>query len=390
MALAYDPGSEADVYGRGARRRVRTAVGGTRGTESFEGRTNRRRAPDRLSHQDLEELEALWGLRDSAAGVRSSHGAVQARLLRAPPRDDLRKTVIAELERAGGRMPEGTLHRIVVAEQGTGTAYEVRRAITMLTNAGKLERVPVEQPKGTKADAEEKATPPRGDGSGIETLRMLLPVDRLTVAQRGWTGYDLRLVRAEEKVGKPRKRGDVEMVPEAFGSLRSKELHVVTAEEEAADLVTMRLALRSTKTRQDSKQDLWRRQDLALEREHHTLYVSDDSGGYSNVEHDDNLSSKQRAGIERATSTLARLSERHRLVIRSYYFEAKDSLHHVGEHTIHAEKAMAEHKASTAATVIRWLAKDAEWTAQLLAQAEELVGEASVAYRDARRAVSRG
>jgi hypothetical protein len=62
-----------------------------------------------LGGQEREpsELTYLWHDYDAQLGVRSIQGAIENRLLTAPPRDDARPDIVAELERAGGRAPEG-------------------------------------------------------------------------------------------------------------------------------------------------------------------------------------------------------------------------------------------------------------------------------------------
>jgi hypothetical protein len=401
MAAASDL-VDAVRTGHGVRQRVYRPAGGTKGTESFGARRRGPREADRLHPHDIEDLEALWGMFDSSMGMRSVHGAVEARLRRAPPRDDVRGMVLRELDRAGGRAPEGAILRIVCSEKGFGTSYEVERAITMLRVYGKIERVAVPSPASHKGEADEHQACPRGDGTGIESMRMLMPPDRLTAAQRQWTGYDLRLVSKPEKTSRsrlsPRERLS-EMDPvgveaaQTVDEVLSYDVNTGADIEDTSEigervdeLLTMRLSLRSTRSKEGARAAQWRRQDEALEAEHHRIECSESSGGFT-VQHDDHLSARQRGGIERGSSTLALISQRYRLVIRSWYFEAKEDLLAIGEMTEHALQAMQERCAPTPSTVIRWLFDDATWMEKLNNQAESLVTDASIAYKDARRSL---
>lgn len=262
-------------------------------------------------------------------------------------------------------MPEGALLRIVAAEKGLATVYEVRRATQMLQAQRKVERVQVGPPTCQRVGIDDvSVTPPRGDGAGIDNMRMALPPERLTEAQRQWTGYEIRLIRPEEQ------------------KVENGEL-------------AMRLALRMTKLTGEAKRDRWRRQDEALEAECHRIEVHDTDGGQRPIEHEDSsLTARQIAGITRASATLALISATHRAVIRSWYFDAKESLEAVGEYTAMAQEAAEAAKAPTVATMIRRRAQaasqnyDPEWVAGLRKAAEILLDEASGAYREARRAIS--
>jgi hypothetical protein len=314
----------------------------------------------------VEDLGTLWGMRDSSIGMRSVHGAVQAQLLRAPPRDDVRRTLVEELERAGGRAPEGAILRIVAAEKGLATTYEIRRAVDMLAAHGRLERLRVEPPKSPSETKEKDGAPPRG----IENIRMPLPVDRLTTAQRQWTGFDLRLTRATEPLP-----DDLEEIADGERGVRQR-----------GDL-TMRLALRAAKDPMAARRERWRRQDEALEAECQRIDCKE-SMGYDMRSHDDaGLGPHQIAAIDRATHSLSAIAQTFRLVIRRFYFEQRDDVLGVAEYTTLALEAARLARAPTVPTVIRQRWEDDAWMGQLTEASECLVTDASVAYKDARRLV---
>ena len=116
-----------------------------RATQSYESRVDQEAAAKqslRLSAKEIECLEYLWRGYASELGCKSLHGATENRLLRSPPKNTARPLVLAELERAGGRAPEGAVLRILAAEGCT--RYETRQAIHWLLQGGAIERTPVD------------------------------------------------------------------------------------------------------------------------------------------------------------------------------------------------------------------------------------------------------
>jgi hypothetical protein len=396
MAIAFDVNdleAGSAVRSKGVRQRVVRAVGGTRGTESFEGRQKpaQRRRFDRLNRVELDELNDLWGMYDSSIGQRSVHGAVEARLLRAPPRDEVRSDILDELLRAGGRMPEGALLRIVAAQKGKATVYEARRALKMLQVYGKVERVAVDVPPMPDAIKMERSskTPP-GDGTGIVSMTMTFAPDRLTDAQREWTGYEVRIVRRPE---------DEALSPAEDPARERGDLTMSTLARVRSTIHERRLAL---------KMDQWRKQDEALEAELHQCYCSDNQAGhYATSDGHDGVSSRQRAGMERAGSALSLIMPTHRRILRRFYFErgpsflacvqkgwqadwlhATDELLCVAEFTERAQVATKAVGAPTVVTLLRSREHDESWLDQLRRSCDEVVGESSLAYKEARRSIA--
>jgi hypothetical protein len=68
----------------------REVEGGLRAYESAPERRTRKRS-DRLSPAERAELEYLWGAYTADLGSRSVQGAIEDRLRRAQPRDEVRK-----------------------------------------------------------------------------------------------------------------------------------------------------------------------------------------------------------------------------------------------------------------------------------------------------------
>lgn len=294
----------------------RTAV------QSYGGKKKREGA--RLNGVEQDELWYLWGAYSAALGVRSVQGAIEDRLRRGPPRDEIRRQVLDELERAGGRAPEGAVLRILVAEGVT--RYEARRAVTMLLNHGKIERVPVESPTS--------------EGRGLST------------AQREWTGFDLRIPQ----------RGEL----------------------------TMKLALRFVRRDPDDQdRHRWKKQDEALEREWQTLAVSDDSGGISVFEREESIAAKRRVGVERSLRALCAMPRHLVVVLRRVYADSRpgeDPLLAVAEYTQAARDEAVIRRAETVGAAIRARMKDAAWIARVKREADSMIAEACLAYREARAA----
>lgn len=128
--------------------------------QSFENRGQRRtnkRKSMRLTPPEIVEIQELWNGMAQGLGCHSAHGAMEAHLLRSPPREDAKRYVLEELARAGGRAPEVKLTNLIVDENkhqrgASGLKrYELKRAIGALITAGKLERVEVEEDGGAPA-----------------------------------------------------------------------------------------------------------------------------------------------------------------------------------------------------------------------------------------------
>lgn len=255
-------------------RRVALVSSSTRpSVESFESKRARQvtaQASKRLTEAEAEDLRYLWHGYESDLGIRSVHGAIERHLiLKAPPRD-LRQDVLAELQRAHGRMPEGRVLRIIVAE-GIGTKREIRLAIERLCHEGKrgpkVERLPVDRPE-TPTTCEVKRT-------GKSCLHPCVSCE--------WTGYDL----------KSRERGEL----------------------------TMSLALASV------PRDRWVARDEELEREWRMLAVKGEPASVPTMR-DEPLSKHQRAAVNRAMATLATLTRQQVTVLELVFgsFHAVDDL----------------------------------------------------------------
>lgn len=416
MAVAFDvvdSDPPTAVRTKGTRQRVRYAAGGSRSAvESFgltdeqrerQRRREKRRSYDRLNRIELEELRDLWGMYDCAIGQRSIHGAVEARLLRAQPRDEARGDVLTELHRAGGRMPEGALLRIIAAEKGLARTYEVRRAIEMLVTYGKVERVRAAEPTYPKDSRERE--PVCWGGKRIENVQMLLPPDRLTDAQREYTGWDIRIKRADAERG-----GDDDDVHKPEALVHCTCGYAPCPHREAGDL-TMQLALHSVAQSEETKRErsrarkeaFWRKQDEELEASWREVYCSDDqSGSYASADAHDGLNARQRASMERATNALALIVPTHRLVLRRFYFENRDrhaqhrfewaqggdELLCVAEFTERARFAARLVRAASVFTLLRQRERDEDWLKQLRRDCDELVDDSSNAYKRARRSIA--
>lgn len=237
----------------------------SRSVQSFEDKRKRgksERQSQKLTESEIDDLQYAWGGVAGELGCKSIQGAIQAKLMRSPPSNRARGYVLEELERAGGRGPEGAILRILTLDyqqpkyEDLGLAaiskYEFVRAIRYLVLHGKLERVHVEMPKNDEAK-------------------------EMTRGQREWTGYDLRIVR--------RDRGEL----------------------------TMRLALASVP---HTRADRWRAQDEALERMWLSIPAKDKGGGRKGYESEDP------PNTTRATAVLAaieKISTESVLVLRAAY-----------------------------------------------------------------------
>lgn len=138
-----------------------------------------RRTPTTLTEAEADDLRYLWGGYGTDVGIRSPHGALEMKLLLAPPRN-VSSPILDELERQAGRCCEGRLIRLVVLE-GWGVASEIRRALRKLIAVSRLERWSFD-------------TPVVPDN----------PIDRTHAQQQrlaDYTGYEIRV----------RAKGDVKM-----------------------------------------------------------------------------------------------------------------------------------------------------------------------------------
>jgi len=240
-------------------RAVREAV------ESFGGR--RSRTSRRLTEAEAADLRYLWQGYAADLGIRSLHGIIERQLLLAPPRD-VQTPVLEELVRAGGFAPEGRIIRLVVAE-GLATRHEVKRAIAQLSRVGRrgprIERIPCERPV---------VEPDQAKRTHTEQQRL-----------DEWTGYDLRLT----------ERGAVKM----------------------------RLSLEHVggRTKQEQREERWRRQDEALEREHHMLAVGSGCHTAQADPRDESLTARRRAAANRAIVALGKLTRVQVLVLQRIFGE---------------------------------------------------------------------
>lgn len=223
----------------------------------------------RLTNKEVQDLRDLWTGVGLVIGVRSPQGALENRLLLAPPRD-LTGPILDELELHGGRCCEGLLLRLVAFDKhglprDRGVPSEIRRALKQLVREGKVERRPMPMP--------DVPPPTRFD----EKLGEWVP-NRTYAEQRrvdDWTGFEIRLAGA-------------------------------------------RLALRIVPLEREER---WRRQDEALEREWHTIQGSETPGTLSYDPPEDARSS----GANRALRALAKLSERQAEVLRAIFGQHHDS-----------------------------------------------------------------
>jgi hypothetical protein len=202
----------------------------------------------RLTDLEAEDLRYLWMSYAADLGIRSVHGAVErALLLRSPPRD-LRRPVVEELERAGGRSTETRIVRIVTLERW-GTRREVVQAIARLIADRRAERCATERPE------------PHSTCAVRNTGRTCSH----PCASCEWTGFELRLIAGE--VRRP--------IPRA--------------------------------TKQEAQARAWLAHDEALERQLHELAVHDTPGS-KGATRDELLGAKQRQSVERARAALRKLT----------------------------------------------------------------------------------
>jgi hypothetical protein len=163
------------ISGPTAQRAPRISNGYT--TTERDERVHRRRST-RLSDFEAEDLRYLWSGWSVDMGVRSPHGALEARLLLAPPRD-VAAPILEELERLGNWVCEGRLLRLLALDRvvagvrvtARGVPGELRRGLRLLVRAEKVERRALVMP-----DVSE-------------------PKDRTTAQQQqldDWTGFEVR------------------------------------------------------------------------------------------------------------------------------------------------------------------------------------------------------
>ncbi len=323
-------------------------------SQSYESRADQREADRqslRLTAKEREELEYLWRGYAAELGCRSLHGAIQDKLLRSPPRDNVRRLVVDELERAGGRAPEGAILRLLALDGST--RYETRRAIRDLVAGGKVEREPID-PIGCNDKGE------------------------LTDAARESTGHLLRLVA--------RPRG----------------------------ALTMRLALaRVPLSPEEARRRRWQAQDDALESLHHTLVCGDAVSVVADVDvADSKLARTTGATLAALRAIDARHALVLRRVYGDRDPSARDTVFGkelaplvtltrcVESRRIEAE-TLARHKVAASAILramldsaptskeqkMRWSLQRAAFIARVKTEAEKLLIDASGAYRAARRAM---
>ena len=214
----------------------------------------------RLTEQEAEDLVYLWQSYAADLGIRSVHGAIErALLLRCPPRD-LRRPVIEELERAGGRSPENRIVRLVTLERW-GTKREIVQAIARLLADRRAEKIATERPE----------TP-----ATCGVLRTGRTCQHACAACE-WTGFDLRLVDRRKATEPP-----------------------------------------TYESAQDRRARGWREQDEALESDHHQLAVKATSDA-TRTGRDELLGARKREKVERARSVLRKLSRFQVLILEQVY-----------------------------------------------------------------------
>lgn len=206
-----------------------------------------------LSEHESEDLRYLWQGYSADLGIKSAHGALERRLLMSPPRDT-QKPVLDELERAGGRLAEGRVVRLVVLE-GWGTRREVKRAIAYLTRPSakrgpRVERIAVPRPEASKAHNEQQGRCDHG------------------CAACEWTGWDLRLT----------ERGEIRMQL-ALGSVASS----------------------------DPRGDRWARIDARLQEELCVMAVKSATPHAPSIQ-EETLGARQRRAVNRATAALSKVT----------------------------------------------------------------------------------
>lgn len=405
MANAFDlvavggeeKAAESAVLTKGTRQRLRVAAGGSKGSQSF-GSGQRRRRSYELGPHDVEDLQNLWGLRDSSIGLRSTHGAIQTRLLRAPPRESVRGYVVDELERVGGRAPEAKILAIVSSDNEV-TKSEIRRAISLLCQAGRLVRVPIDKPWRDELHAG-KSQPTSFGGIKISDIPLLLGKERtahdgqehrLSDAERAWTGWDLRLVDDGER--------EDDGLSEAEGKeLRERgDIRMTTVRAATASASRVRL-----QRRLQAKQRRWQQQDERLEAQLHRIEVHETPSSYhATTDGHDGLSERQQLSIERAMNVLALIGLTDRLVLRRYYVDrpgallpthwkhAGDTLLCLAEFTERVQLAATLARAPTPLTVLASREDDEPWLDKVRDDCRELVEGSSKKYREARAAMGR-
>jgi hypothetical protein len=327
-----------------------------KGAQSFESRSLKSESRARsleLTEAEVAELDYLWHGYSASLGCRSVHGAIEAQLMRSPPRDDARRHVLEELDRGRGPVPEGKLVRIVAEDYGV-TRYEVRRAVHFLALHGKVERTPSVLPEWFGPD---------------HTLTAVQ-----AVAKREWTGFDVR--------ARVRERGTP----------------------------TMRLALASVGD--DPVDARWRRADEALEREWRVVGITGRDGGRRDYEPDVSQHGAVATGV---IAAMERIPTESAIVLRARYggdhwahadvyaelggivemapcvvaarAEAAEGLaaRRTSKLRTPAELLAMARREVTAAAVIRGRSGDKAFVARVKAEARQMLIRACGEYRAARR-----
>ncbi len=180
------------------RREIAVARGAMRGAvsthEDRDPRKRSRSSPQRLTWSERAELETLWGGYEAAIGMRSLHGATESVLLKSPP-SDVRKIVMAEMDRLSGHAERDGLVR-AIAEEREATAYEARRAIGSLIGSGHLVAA-VSEVKRRRWNAEtERFEEYTADAEFVHLARRLKrdPPPRTTREER-WAAADEEIER---------------------------------------------------------------------------------------------------------------------------------------------------------------------------------------------------
>lgn len=270
----------------------------------------------RLREAEAAYLEALWspatwGEMLVGGAVRSNMGAIRECLLRKslPREGQARHAILAELARAGGRLPEGKLLRIVVVE-GTCSRREASAALQLLRDMGKIERVRVDAPPSPKRGLD----PERA--RGIDNIPIEVNDDGgLTQAEQEWTGFDVRYIPADERAAKrkamrdrkvrkgKRSRDRVDaaaVLLEHVGADGDVDPELVDVAETAA----VEEAVSERPSGECAQERRWRTQDEALQRSCRMMDVQDDSGG-GTFDEGSVLAPGRLCTIERAMAALA-------------------------------------------------------------------------------------
>jgi hypothetical protein len=234
-----------------------------------------RKRTSRLSEFEAEDLRYLWAGFSVDMGMRSPHGALESRLLRAPPRD-LSAPILDELARlepiCGGWVSEGSLLRMVTSDTrdqpSRGVPSELRLALKRLVREEKVERRAAPMPD---VPPRTKLNPKTGEMDPCRTNGEQLQIE-------DWTGFEVR----------------------------------------RAQRTSLALALTPL-----TPEERWRRADESIEAEWRMLHGTETQHAPAGYDPPENV---QMSRVNRARRALAKVSAREARVLEAVYGQ-----HHVGE-----------------------------------------------------------